>query len=218
MTEQDIKERTYSPAERRSDACIHFAGIVLALMAVPVLITLAAVWRGDVAAVTGAVIYGLSLILMIHCSALYHMVRVPQWRPVFRRMDHTAIFIKIAGTYTPFALLAGSSAMLLTFLWIAAAAGALLKILAPGRFEWVALSLYLGMGWAGAVAGGEMISALSWTGFILILVGGFIYTVGVIFYLWELLPHHNAIWHAFVLVASCVFYAAVIVELIPKAA
>lgn len=217
MSDADIITREYTPAERWSDACIHFAGIVFVLMGVPVMITLATVWRGDPAAIAGAIIYGLSLFLMIHCSALYHMVRVPAWRGIFRRLDHTAIFIKIAGTYTPFALLAGSSTGLLVGLWAAALFGSLLKILRPGRFTWLALALYLGMGWAGAVAGGAMIAALSWPGLILIITGGMIYTVGVVFYLWEPLPHHNTIWHAFVLVATAVLYAAVIVELMPKA-
>ncbi len=218
MANAEITTRVYTPAERWSDACIHVAGIVLVLMAVPVMITLATVWRGDPAAIIGAIIYGLSLFLMIHCSALYHMVRNPSWRGIFRRLDHTAIFIKIAGTYTPFALLAGSSTGLLAGLWGAAFFGSALKILDPARYSWLALALYLGMGWAGAVAGGAMIAALSWPGLILIITGGLIYTIGVIFYLWEPLPHHNTIWHAFVLVASAILYAAVVVELLPEAA
>ncbi len=205
--------RDYSRAELLSDACIHVMGLVSVLMAVPVLITLAAVWRGDSAAVTGSVVYGVTLVGMILCSALYHMVRIPSWRGTLRRLDHTAIYLKIAGTYTPFILLAGGSTLLLGMIWTAAFAGSILKILDPGRYQWIALALYLAMGWAGAVAGDAMIAHLSMPVFVLILVGGGIYTLGVIFFLWEVLPFHNTIWHAFVLVASAIFYAAVMVEL-----
>ena len=206
--------REYSRAERLSDAAVHIIGIAFALMAVPVLVTLAAVWRGDPVAVVGTLIYGTSLIAMVLCSGLYHMLPYEDWKGVLRRLDHSAIYIKIAGTYTPFLLLAGGgSGHLLTGIWTAALAGTSLKVYSPDRYRWVGLTLYLGMGWAGVVAGDAMIQSLSTEGFVLILVGGAIYTVGVIFFLWEMLPFHNTIWHVFVLVASFVFYAAVVVEL-----
>lgn len=208
--------RSYTKAERFTDACVHFTGMALALMGVPVLITLAIFWQGHAVTVTGVVIYGVSLILMIHCSALYHMVRIPSLRSVFRRLDHMAIYVKIAGTYTPFALIGGANGYLLAGIWSAAAFGTALKIWDPAGYRWVTLALYVGMGWIGAIAGGAMMDALSGTGFALILIGGLIYTVGVFFFLWELLPHHNTIWHIFVLVGSILLYAAVLVELAPK--
>ncbi|MEM9429457.1 MAG: hemolysin III family protein [Pseudomonadota bacterium] len=213
MATDELACRDYSRAERWSDACIHVTGLVSALMAVPVLITLAAVWRGDATSVAAAAIYGTTLTAMILCSALYHMVRIPTWRGVLRRLDHTAIFLKIAGTYTPFVLLAGASTLLLTLIWITAVAGSLLKILQPLRFQWVALALYLGLGWIGALAGDALIGRMSTMGLALIFIGGSLYTIGVVFYLWHVLPFHNTIWHGFVLVASATFYAAVMVEL-----
>lgn len=206
-------KRVYSPAERLTDAAVHVVGLTGVLMAVPVLITLAAVWRGDPVSVTGAAIYGVSLIAMVLCSALYHMAPLPEWKDVLRRLDHSAIFVKIAGTYTPFALLAGGSGALLGGVWTAALAGTALKVVAPDRYRMTALTLYLGMGWCGVLAGQGMIASLSPSGFHLIVAGGLLYTLGVVFFLWEMLPFHNTIWHVLVLVASGLFYAAVMVEL-----
>lgn len=188
---------------------MHVSGLTAAVLAVPVLVTLTVVLRGDATAVVGTAIYGVTLIAMILCSALYHMVPQGSWTRVLRRLDHSAIYLKIAGTYTPFTLLAGGQGYLLAGLWGAAAAGAGLKIVSPERFRWAALALYLGMGWVGAIAGWGVFSTVSTPVLVLIVIGGLIYTVGVFFFLFERLPFHNTIWHGFVLVASMVFYAAV---------
>lgn len=207
--------RVYRTAERVSDAVIHVLGLALAFLSVPVLVTLSAVWRGDLPAVAGTLIYGTTLIAMLLCSALYHLIPAPAWKDVLRRLDHSAIYFKIAGTYTPFTLLSGGhGAVLLTGLWGAAIAGCGLKIFAPvDRFRWIALALYLAMGWAGIVAGWSLFGSLSAVVFSLILIGGLIYTAGIVFFLWEVLPYHNTVWHAFVLAASIVFFAAVTTHL-----
>ncbi len=204
----------YSAAEYWSDAAVHVTGLVAVIGAVPVLIVLTALQRGDTAAMVGTSVYGATLILMILCSALYNMVEHPRWNGLLRRLDHSAIYLKIAGTYTPFTLLSGHGAVLTAGLWGAALTGLALKMISPSRFRWAALALYLGMGWAGVLAGGALLTALSWPVVILMLVGGGLYTAGVIFYLWERLPFHNTIWHVFVLVASMVFYAAVLVQVV----
>lgn len=204
----------YTRAEKLSDAAVHVMGVVGALMAVPVLVTLAILWRGDQGTVMAALVYGTTLIAMLSCSALYHMSRRPEWKGIFRRMDHTAIYFKIAGTYTPFAVLTGAHAgPLLTGLWGAAAVGAALKIFAPDRFKLTTVALCLGMGWAGFLVGDEMVAGLSAQAFSLMLAGGLLYTSGVVFFLWQSLPFHNTIWHVFVLAATAVFYVAVIVQL-----
>ena len=204
----------YTRAEFLSDVAVQVAGLVAALVAVPVLVTLAAVWRGDVSALLGTVIYGVTLIAMLLCSTLYHLVGHPGWTRLLRRLDHSAIYFKIAGTYTPFTLLSGGHGMaLLTGLWGAALAGSALRIVRPDRFVWIAYGLYLAMGWAGLVMGAALLSQLSWPVITLILIGGGLYTVGMVFFLMERLPFHNMIWHAFVLVASAIFYAAVMVHL-----
>ena len=98
-------------------------------------------------------------------------------------------------------------------IWGAAFAGASLILLSPSRLRWSALLLYLGLGWAGLVIGGPMLGALSAAGFALVIIAGAIYTLGVVFFLWERLPFHNTIWHVFVLAASFLLYAAVLIEL-----
>lgn len=206
--------RPYSRAERLSDAVVHVAGLALVTGAVPVLIVLAILLRGDGPAVTGAAVYGATLVLMILCSALYNMIDRPGWAWVLRRMDHAAIYLKIAGTYTPFALVSGQGAGLLAGVWGAAIAGVALKMVSPARFRWIALALYLGMGWAGEVAGGDLLAALPLASQVLMLIGGGIYTLGVAFYLADRMPYHNTIWHVHVLAASLVFYAAVLVTVV----
>lgn len=208
----------YTRAELLSDAVVHLVALGMALSAVPVLITLAVVWRGDTPAVTGASVYGGTLIAMIACSALYNGGVWPRFEPLFRRLDHAAIYFKIAGTYTPFALFSGAGTVLLAGLWGAAIAGVGLKLFAPGRFRWLGFALYLGMGWAGAVAGGELFAALPAPVFWLILAGGVTYTVGTLFFLAEGRLFHNTIWHLFVMAASVVFFVAVALHLAATAA
>lgn len=204
----------YTRAERLSDAAVHVIGVIFALMAVPVLVTLALLWHGDRTTILAATVYGASLIAMLACSALYHMTPASQWRGILRRMDHTMIYVKIAGTYTPFVVLTGAQAgPLLTGLWAAAIVGATLKILAPHRFRWIALGLYLGMGWAGLVVAGDLVVALTPGAFALMLIGGSLYTFGVVFFLWQTLPFHNTIWHVCVLAATTIFYVALVIQL-----
>lgn len=214
MKAQRESRSDYSRAEFLSDAVIQIAGVSIALLAVPVLVTLTAVWRGDLSAMLGALIYGATLIAMLLCSALYHIVPHQRWKTLLRRLDHSAIYFKIAGTYTPFTLMSGGNgAALLTGLWGAAVAGSALRIFRPERFRWVAFGLYLAMGWAGLLVGWSLFAELSAPVMTLILTGGILYTVGTVFFLLDVLPFHNTIWHGFVVVASAVFYAAVMVHL-----
>lgn len=208
----------YTRAENLSDAAVHVLGVVAALIAVPVLVTLAVVWSTDTSTVVASVVYGLSLLAMLSCSAIYNMTPLPAWKDFLRRADQSAIYLKIAGGYTPFAVLAGSHAgLLLTGIWSAALAGASLTIFSPTRMRWASVVLYLCLGWAGAVLGGPIVEAMTPTGFLLLIVAGSIYSAGVIFFLWERLPFHYTIWHVFVLAASFVLYAAVLIELWERA-
>lgn len=204
---------TYSRAERVSDAVVHLVALGLALAAVPVLITLAVLWRGDASAIVGASVYGGSLIAMIVCSALYNGGLWPRLEELFRRLDHSAIYFKIAGTYTSFALFSGAGAGFLLGLWGAALAGAGLKIFAPGKFRWLGFSLYLAMGWVGALAGWHVFETLPAAVFWLIVAGGLTYTAGTVFYLAKGRLFHNTIWHVFVMSASVVFFIAVALHL-----
>lgn len=207
----------YSRAERLSDAVIHVSGLVLVLVAVPVLITMAAFLRGDLPALVGTAVYGVALITMILCSALYNLMLSPGWSGLLKRLDHSAIYVKIAGTYTPFTLLSGQGGWLLAGVWGAALTGIGLKLVAPDRFRLSALALYLAMGWAGLLAGGAFFATLSTAVIVLIVAGGLLYTLGVVFYLSERLPFHYTIWHVLVLTASLTFYAAVTLHVVQTA-
>lgn len=205
----------YTREERRADCLVHVVGLIAAGIAVPALIVLAVFWESEGSVLAAAAIYGASMIAMFAASALYHLLPAPRWKGVLRRLDHAAIYVKIAGTYTPFAVIAAGerAAAILGGVWGAAAVGVALKVLAPGRFEILTLGLYLALGWAVLVIGMPMLEALGTEALILIVTGGLLYTLGVVFHLWDSLPYQNAIWHALVLAASGVFYAAVLVEI-----
>lgn len=200
----------YSRAERLSDAIVHVTGLVLVLMAIPVLIVVTALLRGDAPSLVGVSVYAAAMLAMIACSALYNMTPGAALAWLYRRLDHAAIYIKIAGTYTPFTLISGHGLALTAGVWGAAALGVALKIASPDKFRWLALALYLGMGWVGLLAGQALLATLPMPVLILMVLGGLLYTAGVGFYLWDRLPFHYTIWHIFVLTATFVFYAAVI--------
>lgn len=205
----------YSRAERISDAVVHIAALIAALFAVPVLITLAAIWRGEPAVLLGVGIYGATLIAMILCSLLYNHIPHPDWHGLLRRLDHSAIYLKIAGTYTPFAALSGGPGFtLLAGIWGAAVAGTGLTWFAPRRAFVAGVPLCLAMGWAIVFGGADLLAVLSPAVVAMMVAGGLLYTAGVAFLLAGGLPYHNTIWHVFVMVASVVFFAAVMTHLV----
>ncbi len=204
----------YSRAERLSDAAVHVAGIGVAMILAPTLVVLAASGGNDRGLVIATCIYGLSLIAMLACSAVYHMTPAPELKDRLRRLDQSAIYLKIAGTYTPFAVLSGPQAMpFLAGLWLAAAAGVSLKLMVRRELFGLTVALYLAMGWAAVLAGAPILDRMTPEGFRLVLAGGVLYSVGVLFLIWERLPFHTTIWHVFVLTASLILYAAVLIEL-----
>jgi hemolysin III len=206
--------RTYSRAEYLSDAAIHVLGIGFALIAGPILVAIAAIRIGDGTTVSAVLIYALTLLAMLTCSALYNMIRVPNWADRLRRLDQSAIYFKIAGTYTPFVALFPGSPGFLAGIWAVAIAGASLVVFSARRNTLVAIVLYLGLGWAGYALGHPLIEGLSGAGAVLLVTAGLLYTGGIAFLLWHRLPFHNTIWHVFVLAATCVCYAAIALELL----
>jgi hemolysin III len=211
-----VTRPAYTPAERLADAVLHVAGLAAALVAAPALVAVAAAMSADGPTLAAASVYGATLVAMFAASAGYHLVRRTDLAEILRRLDHAAIYAKIAGTYTPFTVLLGGDRALpiLAGMWSAAGAGMLLKLIAPRRFEVATLALYLAMGWAVVVVGWPIIEALAPHARVLLVTGGLLYTVGVGFHLWDSLPFQNAIWHGFVLVASFVLYAAVLIEIL----
>lgn len=212
MGETSTRRLIYSKAEHLSDAIVHFVGIILVLAAVPTLIVLVSL--KDAGTVWSVTVYGLSFAAMILCSAIYNIFHQSDWAWLYSRLDHSAIYLKIAGTFTPFVAVSGQGLGVLIGLWGAALTGVSLKLVSPERFRMIGLALYLAMGWGGVLAGYSIFLELHWVATLLAAIGGVLYTVGVVFYLWDRLPFHNTIWHIFVLIASGVFYAAVMVALL----
>lgn len=199
-------------AERLADAVVHAVGGALGIAACAALGALA-LPKADFRTVAALAPYAGGLLAMLGCSALYNLAPEGRWKRAFRRLDHAAIFVMIAGTYTPFALLAmgGPEGLaLLAFVWAVALGGVALKLGWPGRLERVSIVLYLALGWSALAALEPLAAALSPAGLILLATGGALYTVGVVFHLWERLPYQTAIWHGFVLAGAAAHYAAVL--------
>lgn len=200
----------FNRAELWADGVVHVLGIALGLGAVAVLIA-CVLMSAPLADLIPVSIYSAALLAVLIVSAVYNMWPVSPVKWIIRRFDHSAIYVLIAGTYTPFLMKLGGNVMayaLLAVVWITASIGVALKIALPGRFDRLSIALYLLLGWSG-IALWDSIAMLPATALWLILAGGLLYSVGVIFHIWESLPFQNAIWHGFVLVASGCFYGAV---------
>jgi hemolysin III len=157
-------------------------------------------------------IYGAALLAMLGFSAAYHMVPAPSWKGFLRRLDHAAIFLKIAGTYTPFAAIKIGGLVgwvLLGSVWAGALLGAAGKLLLASTWDRLAVPLYLVLGWVGIVMMKPLADTVTPVALVLLWVGGVLYSVGVLFHLWRSLPYQNAIWHVFVLAGTCCHFGAV---------
>ncbi|MDX1711880.1 MAG: hemolysin III family protein [Rhodovibrionaceae bacterium] len=205
----------YARSEVIADAVIHVLGAAFAVVSCIALGFVAAA-SGEALVWLALSVYGAGLVAMLGFSALYNLVTDAQRKVVYRRLDHAAIFAMIAGTYTPFSLIAMGGPWgygLLAFVWTVAAAGILLKLFHPQKLERFSVIAYLLLGWSVVVALEHLTAAVSWPGLILLGAGGALYTLGVVFHLWHRLPYQNAIWHAFVLAAAACHFAAVIHEI-----
>ncbi len=202
--ESEPDSAAYSPREELANALTHGAGFLIAVAALVYMISIAPVelsaWQ-----MIGVIVYGLSLMLMFLASTLYHAVSQPETKLILKRVDHCAIFLLIAGSYTPILTIAVQSAMsdvVLIAVWSIAVIGTVFKIFFTGRFETVSIIAYLVMGWLSLVVIYQVYQALEPAGFVLLLGGGIAYTVGVIFYAMKSIPFNHAIWHGFVLVGA----------------
>ena len=204
--------RRYSRAERISDAVVHLAALVLAIAAVPVLITLTGLWQGGLPGTIGVAVYGVTLIAMLTASLLYNHLPKPDWTDLLRRLDHSAIYLKIAGTYTPLALLSGRGLPILGFVWGVAILATVGNFLVRHRATWVSILICLGMGWAVVLGGRDLLSVLSTPVMVLMVVGGLLYSFGSAFLLASRLKFHNTIWHGFVVAASSLFFVAIFLQ------
>jgi len=196
-----------------ADGVIHVVGITAGLIGAAILV-IAAASPLELAAVAT---YSGGLLAMLGCSAAYQLLRSSRRRELLRCFDHSAIFLMIAGTYTPFTLLRIRpfwDVALTATVWSIAAAGIALRLLRPHVFDRVSIAFYLALGWAGLAAIAPLVPFVQTSTLVLLGAGGLLYTVGIAFHLWERLPFQNAIWHAFVLIAAAVHYAAVLKEIV----
>lgn len=211
MTSFENAARLYSRLEHRADAVIHVVGIVFAVGATAWLLS----HVSGAATVAAVSVYCTGLLAMIVASAAYNLAPTGTLKDILRRFDHSAIFVMIAATYTPFAaarLGYPVGDVILILVWSAAAIGVALKMLFPRRFEKVSIVLYLAMGWLIVTAIKPLAASVAAIDFWLLIAGGLIYSAGVGFYLIERIPFHKAIWHGFVLAAAVLHFAAIAIE------
>nr|WP_246777341.1 hemolysin III family protein [Microvirga sp. VF16] len=210
----------YDRAELWADGIIHGLGIVLGVIAVAGLVGVLPP-KPSLSDLLPILIYGIAMITVLLISAAYNMWPISPVKWWLRRFDHAAIFLLIAGTYTPFLTRMSGAFLpqiLMVLVWAAALVGIILKIALPGRFDRLSIILYLLIGWSGVVLWDDILAfpiVTLW----LLAAGALLYTTGVIFHVWESLRFQNAIWHAFVLVATACHYGAVLsaVDLIQDA-
>lgn len=200
--------------EELVNALTHGAGVVASLAGGGVLVTLAAL-SGDVRRIVGAAVFVFALVLLYTASTLYHAVRHEQAKAHLKVLDHCAIFILIAGTYTPFTLVSlrgGWGWGLFAAIWLLAVAGIAFKLYFTGRFRRTSTLIYVAMGWLVLVAAGPLSASVSTATLAWLVLGGVSYTVGTVFYLNHRLPYAHGIWHLFVLGGSACHFAAVLSE------
>lgn len=202
----------YDRAELIADGIVHGIGVFSGLIAATVLIVLAAVFASAYEIVSVS-IYAAGLLMMLGFSAAYNLWPISRSKWLLRRLDHSAIYVLIAATYTPvFAQLQNRvfAMSLLAGVWSMAVVGIVLKLFFPGRFDKVSVGLYLAMGWSGLIAYDAGLSSLPQLALWFIVAGGLLYSFGVIFHAWRRLRFQNAIWHCFVLMGAACHYTAVL--------
>ena len=194
----------------RFNAYSHLIGALLAILAT-VLLVIKAVGQGELAVVAASV-YGGALIFLYVVSTLYHSVRPKLAKAVLQKFDHCAIYLLIAGTYTPFLLVGLNSPLakgLMIVIWSLALLGILFKLTIAHRFKILSLVTYLTMGWLSLIVVYQLAVKLEAGGVTLLAVGGVVYSLGVIFYVCKRIPYNHAIWHGFVLGGSVCHFLAI---------
>ncbi len=213
MTDGRInRDRSYTAGEEIANAVTHGLGALLSIAGLAVLVKLAAL-RGNALHVASFAVFGTTLILLYTASTLYHILTNPTAKKVFRILDHSAIFLLIAGTYTPMTLVALRGRLGWTIfgvIWVLAVLGIVIKSVFVGRFHKISVAVYLGMGWICVFAFKSILNRVPGSILILLGLGGLCYTVGVVFYSWHRLPYSHAVWHLFVLAGSTLHFFAIL--------
>jgi hemolysin III len=211
----EVGYRTLSIGEEIFNSITHGIGTLLSIAALVLLIVFATI-KGNAWHVVSFTIFGTTLVLLYLSSTLYHSFTKEKVKNLFARFDHAAIFLLIAGTYTPFLLTALRGALgwtLFGIIWAVAIAGIVIRSIHLTRFRKLMVALYLTMGWMFVVAIGPMMKNLPVLSIVFLFAGGAMYSVGVIFYAWRNLKYGHGIWHLFVLAGSIMHFFAVIYSL-----
>ena len=205
-----MQTRIESRAEHTADGIVHALGIAASLTAFVALLV-AYFPQSTSGMALSLAIYAVTVIGLFLASAANNMIPHENWKPLLQRFDHAAIYLKIAGTYTPLVVMMGSvfAYGVLAIVWIGALAGASLRLIFGDRFSRISIGLYLLLGWMSLAMLWVMFERLPLGAATLVVVGGLLYTVGVVFHVWERLRFQRAIWHVFVLAASSCHFAAV---------
>ncbi len=209
----------YSVGEEIANSVTHGVGVVLSIGGLAILTAFASV-LGNAWHIVSSSIFGATLILLYASSTLYHSIQLPRVKRVLQVIDHSAIFLLIAGTYTPFTLVTLRGAWGWTIfgvVWGLAVTGIIFQVTRLRKWPVISLALYVGMGWVVIVATKPLLAAIDLRGLLLLLFGGLSYTAGIVFYVWRRLPYHHAIWHMFVLAGSALHFFAILFYVIPLA-
>lgn len=199
-----------------ANSVTHGVGLLLSIAGFATLVTLA-VMRGGAWRIVSCAIYGSTLLCLYAASTFYHSIRSRRLKRVLRVCDHSAIYLLIAGTYTPFLLVnlrGGWGWSLFGVVWGLAMAGILFKVWFVAHFPAMSTAVYLLMGWLAIVAVKPMLTTIPRDGLVWLFAGGVLYTVGVVFFAWKKVPYNHAIWHGFVLAGSTCHYFAVLYSVI----
>lgn len=212
MAQNRIIAQGYSLAEEIANSISHGIGCIFGIVGLVLLLTQAVEMRADVTAITSYSLYGGSMILLFLASTLYHAIPHQKAKPWLKKFDHCAIYLLIAGTYTPFLMVGLKSPLaqgLMVVIWSLALLGIIFKLTIAHRFKVLSLVTYLSMGWLSLVVIYQLATRLSAGGVWLLAAGGIVYSLGVIFYVSRRIPYNHAIWHGFVLGGSVLHFCAI---------
>ena len=201
----------YSDIEERANAITHGLGVVLGVVGLILLLIRAFEHQADMLTIASMAVYGSSIILLFLASTLYHSITIEKTKRLLKTLDHCAIYLLIAGSYTPFLLVSLRTPLamgLMAVIWGIALVGIIMKIAFVYRFKRLSLVTYLAMGWLSLIVVYQLAMNIEVGGLVLLALGGVIYSLGVIFYVAKRIPYNHAIWHLFVLAGcACHFFA-----------
>ena len=212
MVSREKRKRRRLSGEEIANSVTHGVGLVLSIAGFAVLLALA-VLRGTAWDIVACSVYGVSLVCLYAASTLYHVALSPRWKRGLKVLDHSAIYLLIAGTYTPFLLLNLRGAWgwsLFGVIWGLAFAGILFKLWFVNHFAHVSTGVYVAMGWLVVIAAKPVLAHVPLATLAWLVAGGVLYSLGVVFYAWKRLPYSHAVWHLFVLGGSVCHYFAVL--------